>query len=507
MKPFLSLFFILNAIYHIAGAQPANQVEVITATRYIDALMGSDQNDGKTEATAWKTLERVNQAVFGPGAAILFKAGQDWKGTLAPKGSGSAAHPIRLGRYGEGQRPAIHGTGGLYAVYLFNQQHWEITGLEITNFDAREEGKELEAWERENREKWAASTEPLPKFSEARSRKCAILVEAEDAGPINHLHFSDLEIHGVNGDMSSKHNGGIFLAIKGDRMPTFFNDLLIENCYIHDVDRTGISNISSWEKRTLTENINWTPSRNIIIRNNVFERSGANALIVRVAESPLVEQNLFDHCSIKGSGNANFPFNCDNALFQYNEARFTKYNIGDADAGGFDSDYRCKNTVIQYNYSHDNEYGGILVCCMGGAAGDRFNDGTIVRYNIFENNAHHTIRVSGAVTNTLIHDNFILVSQPVDSSEVLWHKNWRGYSDDTRYERNMICNYAEGTAFNFGKSTNNHFENNLYLGKRIEGRLDAGKTPVPAAQQKASHLMSTIERLRVFWEKKRFPLP
>lgn len=507
MKKFLNLVLILVAFSPIAQGQVANKPETITSPRYIDARNGSDQNDGQTAATAWKTLDRVNQAVFGPGAAILFKAGQSWRGALTPKGSGSSSRPIQLGRFGEGKRPAIHGTGDLYALYLFNQQHWEITGLEITNFQADEEGKELEAWEKENQEKWANATEPLAKFAEARSRKCAILVEAEDAGPINHLYFRDLEIHGVNGDMSSKHNGGIFFAIKGNKMPTFFNDLLIEDCYIHDVDRTGISNISSWEKRTLTENINWTPSQKIVVRNNVFERSGANALIVRVAESPLIEKNLFDHCSIKGSGNANFPFNCDNAIFQYNEARYTKYNIGDADAGGFDSDYRCKNTIIQYNYSHDNEYGGILVCCMGGEPGDRFNDGTIVRYNIFENNAHHTIRVSGSVTNTLIHDNFILVSESIDSSEIIWHKNWRGFSDATHYQHNMICNYAQGTSFNFGKSTGNHFENNLYLGKSIHGRLETEVAATDAAPVQAIHLMNTIGQLRIFWTETTKRLP
>jgi hypothetical protein len=97
------------------------------------------------------------------------------------------------------------------------------------------------------------------------------------------------------------------------------------------------------------------PSKEIIIRNNKFEHSGANALIVRAADSPVVEYNLYNHCAVKGSGNASFPFNCDNALFQYNEACYTVYNSEadswdvkkDADAGGFDSDWNCKNTVIQ----------------------------------------------------------------------------------------------------------------------------------------------------------------
>jgi len=246
------------------------------------------------------------------------------------------------------------------------------------------------------------------------------------------------------------------------RVPTYFENVLIRGCYIYDVDRTGISNKSAWQKRTLHENIDWTPSRNIVIRENTFEKTGANALIVRVADAPLVEHNVFTHCTIKGSGNASFPFNCDNALFQYNEACFTKYNEGDADAGGFDSDYRCKNTVIQYNYNHDNEYGGVLVCCIG--RNDIFIDGTIIRYNIFENNKHHVSRVSGTTTNTRIYNNVVFTGQELNGTDIIWHKSWRGYVDQTAYYNNIFYTRAEECEFNLEKSTNNEFAYNVFFG-------------------------------------------
>ena len=52
---------------------------------------------------------------------------------------------------------------------------------------------------------------------------------------------------------------------------------------------------------------------------------------------------------------------------------------------GFDSDWNCRGTVIQYNYSHDN-YGGLVLVCNDGTADASFNVGNlgqlIVRYNV-----------------------------------------------------------------------------------------------------------------------------
>ncbi|HEC41468.1 MAG TPA: right-handed parallel beta-helix repeat-containing protein [Bacteroides sp.] len=437
----------------------------INTARYLDASNGDDSRDGKTPETAWKSLEKVNSVEFGPGAEILFKSGEKWTGELTPLGSGQEDKLIRIDKYGEGEKPVIHGDGGLFTIYLFNQEYWEISNLEITNYNALEEGLDMEAWEQKNISYWVETDTIRPKYTEERTRKTAILVEAEDIGRVSHLHFSDLEIHGVNGTIIDKHNGGLFLRIKGDSLPTYFDGLLVENCHFHDLDNTGMANTSSWMTRSLTENTNWVPSKNVVIRNNRFERTAANALIVRVSDSALIEHNLFTHCAIKRSGNAFYPFNCDNTIMQYNEACFTKYNEGDGDAGGFDSDWRSKNCLIQYNYSHDNEYGALLVCCNG--ADDGFNDGTIVRYNIFQNEGHHVIRVSGKTTNTTIHNNVIYTGEGVSEIDIIWHKSWNGFPDNTSYYNNIFYNLGADNRYEFSKSTNNLFSHNIFYGKPV----------------------------------------
>lgn len=453
---------------------------------YIDATNGNDSNNGTSTATAWKTLVNVNTTIFQPGDSILFKAGESWSGTIKPQGSGAAGNPIVMGKYGSGANPAIHGDGTVNCsvetskvryctLYLNNQEYWEIRDLEFTNYDSTEEGGiSMEQWEINNTLNYANVLKPA-KYAGVNSTKVAILVEAMNIGAINQLHFINLEIHGVNGDISDKDNGGVFLEIyKGNGTPTYFDDLLFDNCYIHDVDRTGLSNVSYFDTRTLTEDTNWTPSLNFVIRNCTFEKSGANALIFRAAESPIVEYNLFTHCSIKETGNAAFNFNTDNAVFRFNEARFTKYNVGDNDAGGLDSDYRTKNTTLEYNYIHDNDFG--ILITGGPGSGTGFNDNTIFRYNILENDGvletegygAWAFKISGQATNTHVYNNVIYVGASKSYTDIVYHKNWNGgQPDNSFYYNNIFYNEGSETDFNLVESSNNYFSNNLFYGNTM----------------------------------------
>ncbi len=407
---------------------------------YVDSFNGDDTNRGTTPDKSWKTLEKVNASTFSPGDHIYFKSDGIWSGQLWPKGSGKAGEPIVIDKYGDGNLPIINGEGKVInTVYLYNQEYWEIKNLEITNFSQGD-----------------------------TSLKRGIYIKAKDLGVVHHLYMQNLKIHDVNGDMSTRDGGGIFMEIAGNKIPTWFDDILVENCEIYDVDRIGFNNISTWMFRTLTKNTNWYPSLNVKIRNNYFERTGGNALIVRVSDRPLFEHNIFKNCGVKGTGNSNYPFNCDNALIQYNEAYLTHYTKGTPDGGGFNSDWRCKNTIIQYNYSHDNDHGGQLICNNGGIA-TSFNDGTIIRYNVYQNNKHHVFRVAGTPTNTSVYNNTIYIGPDQSSVIIIWHKDWGGDSDGVTYYNNIIYNKSPSSYYDFGKSTNYLFDYNIFSGIRAPG--------------------------------------
>ncbi|GAA3619334.1 right-handed parallel beta-helix repeat-containing protein [Flavivirga jejuensis] len=447
-------------------------------TYFVDNLIGDDTNKGISKKMPFKSMEIINKVHLKPGDSVLFRRGGQWIGNLIPRGSGSKKASIVIGAYGYGKAPVLDAKGMVainekasHTIRLFNQDYIEIRDLKIRNYKASEEPRKLVL-------KHTTTYVNAPKNG--------IYIEAKDCGTLHNIHLINLEICDVNGDMSTKNNGGVFAEITWNkdvtkRVKSNFEGLYTEGCYIHDVDRTGWSNRSVWNRRSLYSKRgdtlangsihNWYPSKQIVHRNNKFERAGANALIVRVASSPVVTYCSFKHNGLKGSGNASFPFNCDDALFQYNEASYTFYNTEatswdhkpDVDAGGFDSDWNCKNTIIQYNYSHHNGHGGILICCNG-TSKTSFNDGTIIRYNIFESNNHHIVRNSGTTTNTKIYNNVFFAGKEQDAVQLLYHKSWGGFPDTTSYTNNIFYALGEGNEFDLGKSTNNMFEANTFYG-------------------------------------------
>ncbi|MFB9054209.1 DNRLRE domain-containing protein [Formosa undariae] len=439
----------------------------VSGVFYVDHIDGSDTNNGNSTDTAWKSLEKINELTFGAGTRILFKKGQSWTGTLKLNGSGESGSPIIVASYGAGSKPVINGAGASETIHLNGNEYVELRNLEITNYNTSEEGGiSMEAWEAKNITDWY--DHPLPGYDETpNTNKVGIRINAQDQGEVNHIHLVNLDIHGINGNNDDKNNGGIYMEITGTLVPTYYNDFLVEGCHIYDVDRTGMSNVSTWDDRTFTDPGNWTPTLNFVVRNNVFERSGANALILRNAKDPLIEHNLFYQSAIKGSGNAAFNFNTDGAVFQYNEASFTKGNIEDEDAGGLDSDFRTKNTILQYNYVHDNAYG---MLATGGGFEGSFNDNTIFRYNVIErdglvareNGEKFVFKLSGEITNTTFHNNVIYLSAEQEGVDLMFHKQWRRKPATTNYYNNIY--YLEGNnhSYNVSASTGNTFSNNLF---------------------------------------------
>jgi hypothetical protein len=97
---------------------------------YVDSRNGSDNNNGKTSSTAWKTLDKVNTIIFKAGDLIYLRRGQSFNGSLILKGSGKNGRPIQLGAFGTGPRPIINSNDNEFAIKLMDEQYWEISDIE-----------------------------------------------------------------------------------------------------------------------------------------------------------------------------------------------------------------------------------------------------------------------------------------------------------------------------------------------------------------------------------------
>ena len=96
-------------ILAIAGTPMAADA---AATYYVSQSSGDDVGDGKSPATAWKTLARASEATYAPGDKILLKCGDTWgNDTLRPKGSGTPDNPITIALLRRGQQAASRRPG------------------------------------------------------------------------------------------------------------------------------------------------------------------------------------------------------------------------------------------------------------------------------------------------------------------------------------------------------------------------------------------------------------
>jgi hypothetical protein len=414
-------------------------------TYFVDSVAGRDDNSGTANDHPWKTVAKVNATDFHPGDHILFKSGGTWTGQLWPKGSGTAEHPITIDKYDGDALPVLKGAGlAEDAVLLKNQEYWEVRNLEVTNTGA------------------------------TPSLRRGVDIVAENFGELHHIYLQDLKVHDVNGSLKEKANGGIHYRSIGDIKPSRFIDLRIEDNHIWHVDRSGIFGWSTHWIRT-----KWYPSLGVVIRNNVLDDIAGDGIVNVATDGALVEYNVVSRASQRSQDyNVGiWPWSADNTVIQYNEVYGMR---GQHDAEGFDSDWNSRNTIIQYNYSHDNEGGFLLICNEGSQSPNDSagNVGTIVRYNISQNDHHRAIKLSGPVKNTLIYNNTIYVGKD-ETVDLILHTDWTGWASDTYIYNNIF--YVEGKAqFGYGvtgnedgsyvtapgpgKSSNNVYDYNLYYG-------------------------------------------
>ena len=95
---------------------------------YVDAVFGSDANDGLTPATAVKTISRVNSLdLSGAIRKVLFKRGQTWEGTITVPNSGEITNPVVYGAYGTGAKPKILGSELITGWTLHDGNIWKAT--------------------------------------------------------------------------------------------------------------------------------------------------------------------------------------------------------------------------------------------------------------------------------------------------------------------------------------------------------------------------------------------
>lgn len=106
----------------------------VVTTYYVSSSEGDDSNDGLTDLTPWRTVQKVSETIFAPGDSVLFKRGDVWYGTFRPIAHfGSTGAPVTYGAYGTGDKPQLRNSipkdtaadwtyegGNLWSTYMFD---------------------------------------------------------------------------------------------------------------------------------------------------------------------------------------------------------------------------------------------------------------------------------------------------------------------------------------------------------------------------------------------------
>lgn len=426
------------------------------AAYYVDSAGGSDDNDGKSPKTPWKTLSKISRTAFQPGTKILLKAGSIWNEPLVPRSSGTADGLIVIDKYGEGPKPIINGDGEGAAVLLSNLEYIEVRNLEVTNTSD------------------LASTRRGVYVTAGGQSAPGVL----DKGGYNrHIYLINLDVHDVTAEEGERWEGGIvFLSLVSEN-PAAFEDVLVQGCTVKDTDANGMSFVSNYNNRV---GVSWGakeyfPSKNIVFRGNYIADVGGDGLYVNCANAPVMEYNTVTNTSwAQGAYAGMWPHNSSNAVMQFNEA-YANRKVG-GDGQGFDVDINCERTVVQYNYSHDNEGGFILLCTDG--VEDGFNRDITVRYNISQNDKDALFTLSGPISNVKIYNNSFYVKEGITPApRVVGSYDWGAGKNpqNVRFTNNIFYMNGNGQDSIIDRS-NVVFDTNVFYGNYSFSAIPAVNT-------------------------------
>ena len=515
-----ALAMILTAVIPGTTPQAAEiNAKATGTTYYVSTIHGKDSNNGTSQNTPFYSLQKINHLDLQPGDKILLECGSVFTNGYLHlfEQSGSAEAPIVIDQYGTGEAPVIDTNGqGVWfqnygqrldntwhqyqgyvssSILLYDSEYIEIQNLEIVN-EAPQIDTVYNATDMMNR--------------------TGVAAVAQDAGTIDHIHLKNLNIHDVIGNVYNKHmnNGGIYFTVylphdaqmgtPSENQAEFissqtgisrFNDVLIDGCSVVNTNRWGIAVgfTALWNKYTnmeiSDEDIAKYGSTNVVIRNNYVKDAGGDSITLMYCDKPLVEYNVSDgaarqmHSGDYGPQGETqrfaagiWPWKCKDAIFQYNEAFDTKnVNNENGDGQAWDADW-SDGTIYQYNYSHHNE-GGCLMVCQSQAYRTTF------RYNISQNDMRSVLDPCGN-PKAHIYNNVFYVADGVpiyrerSNGEAVLENNIFYYSGETPKQENWTIGnktYSNNLYYNYANVPTDKAAVKVNKGTQVF--VDAGSAP------------------------------
>lgn len=381
----------------------------LLATYYLSPT-GSDSNNGTSTASAWQSINKVNATSFADGDQILFQGGQTFSGGFyfAPGTGGSASQPITIGSYGTG-RATISVPSNKDGFFAYNTAGFTIANLNFVGVGA------------------------------TLTAKQGITFYNDLAGNVKlpHVYVDSVNVSGFkNGVLVGGWNGG-----------SGYDDVRITNVVAHDNLEAGVSfygyplTTGSMNHAHTNVYVGHTVAYNNFGDPNSGRPSG-NGIVLGGVNGGVIERSVAHDNGKNNLTNAGpvgiWAYDANNIVIQYNES-YRNQTSGTGDGDGFDLDIHVTNSVLQYNYAHDNDGAGFLVY----ADATHPNSNNVVRYNISENDGkklsgYGGIVVGGTVSNIDVYGNTVYVSSATSDPAAFRMTTWGGTPQNVRVRNNLF---------------------------------------------------------------------
>src|SRR4051812_4999088 len=342
------------------------------ASTYYVSASGDDAATG-TAASPWRTLARVNGVTLRPGDSVLLRGGDTFSGGLFFDASdaGTPASPVVITSYGAGRATIASATAS--GIYVYNAAGYRISNLNVAGNGGAASG-------------------------------ITFFTDLSGGVKLPYIRIDSVEVSGFGRD-------GI--EIGSWNGATGYSDVQIVNAVARDNARTGIFVYA--QQPNVHQSIGIQAAR--AFNNPGFAGTGANSgsgIVLSGANDGVIERSVAHSNGWKCDASAGpvgiWAYDSSNVRIRHNES-YANRTGGAADGGGFDLDQNVSSSIVEYNYSHDNDGAGYL---LAQSPANSSHTGNIVRYNISQNdgrkNSYAAIELWGRILSAEIYNNTVFVS-------------------------------------------------------------------------------------------------
>jgi hypothetical protein len=362
---------LLLSVSPLMSAAPAE-----AATYYV-SVTGDDARPGTTIASAWRSMNRVNQQQLAPGDNVLFEGGRTFNGQLSLDrvDAGRSDLLVTIGSYGPNGRATIANAQGT-AIQVYN-----TAGVRIVNLAVTGAGRDV-------------------------NTGSGILFYNDLPGDLllAGVYIEQVDVSGF---------GDYGIEIGGWNNRSGFRSVRIEGATVRE---NGLGGLLTYAFQRAVHRDVYVGSTRAFLNAGFSTLAGnsGSGIVLGGVDGGTIERSVAYGNGWRSTASEGpvgiWTYDSNRVVIQFNES-YDNRTGGPADGGGFDLDSGTSNSILQYNYSHGNDGAGFM---LAHGRADRIHAGNLVRYNVSQNdgrrNKYGGIHLWGRITSAEVHNNTIYMA-------------------------------------------------------------------------------------------------